>query len=214
MKTALILGTAQNLREIPQTLPHGTEVWMANADRNYQLRCPRTLGMWTRWFNLHSKEWMNSVYPASYQYLQLKADGRPVYFQKVQADCPTSITFPRSQIQQRFATSDGPNRYFTCTACWLIALAIFEGFERIELWGFGLSAGKYAPERPCVAYWIAHARSMGIEVFYQEILAQLYADGLMVPGNPDTYDGPLYGFETKPESDWDFTRGCFQDEDC
>ena len=157
---------------------------------------------------------MVGTYPASYTYYQTKAEGRPIYLLKVQPDIPTSVAFPREAIQARFATSKGPNRYFTCSICWLIAFAILEGFERIELWGFELrdtkpgSAFKY--ERPCFAYWVQQAREAGVEVWYQRAVEKLYEAGKMVPGDPLDYSGPLYGYDTKPEPDWDREAGTWR----
>lgn len=167
---------------------------------------------WTRWFNFHSKQHMLGTYPSAYSYYQTKAEGRPIYLLKTQPDVATSVAFPREKVQAAFATAKGPNRYFTCTVCWLIAFAILEGFERIELWGFELRDTKpgstFRWERPCFFYWVKQARDRGVEVVYQEAVQRLPFE----PGDPDTYDGLLYGYETKPEPDWDFERHCFQHE--
>lgn len=215
-KTVRIYGSARNVREAPSVVPEGVEVWLSNSPTTTRLRCPRAINQWTRWFNLHSRAHIVGTYPSGYSYYQDKAEGRPIYLLKVQPDIPTSKAFPREAIQTAFATEKGPNRYFTCSVCWLIAFAILEGFERIELWGFELRDTKpgsaYAYERPCVAYWIQKARDAGVEVWYQEALERLYADGKMIPGDPDAYDGKLYGYETKPEPDWDFERHCFSYE--
>lgn len=218
MKTVRIYGSAGNVRKAPVRTPeeHDIELWLSNSTTTVLMRCPRAIDEWTRWFNLHSRQHMVGTYPASYTYYQEKAAGRPIYLQKVQPDVPTSVAFPRKAIQDRFATAKGPNRYFTCTVCWLIALAIFEGFERIELWGFELRdtkpGSKFTWERPCVAYWIQMAKDAGVEVFYQEAITRLYAAGSLIPGDPDAYDEPLYGYETKAEPDWDFERHCFTEE--
>lgn len=207
MKTVRIYGTAKNLRDAPSEVPAGVEVWLSNSPTTLKLRCPRSVFQWTRWFNLHSREHMTKTYPAGFYYYQTAAEGRPIYLLKAQPDVPTSLAFPREAIQKRFATAKGPNRYFTCSVCWLIALAILEGFERIELWGFELRDTKpgsaFAYERPCFAYWVKQAQDAGIEVFYQAAITKLYEDGAMVPGDPDAYTGKLYGYSTKPEPDWD-----------
>lgn len=207
MKTVRIYGTARNVRESPAVVPDGVEVWLSNSPSTIQLRCPRALTQWTRWFNLHSKEHILGTYPSGYHYYQHKALERPVYLQKIQTDIPTSKAFPREAIQAYFATAVRPMRYFTCSVCWLIAFAILEGFERIELWGFELRDTKpgsaFEFERPCFAYWVKAAQDRGIDVFYQDAVTHLYEAGKMIPGNPDTYDGKLYGFSTKPEPDWD-----------
>ena len=206
MKTVRILGAARNSSKFAEPVPDCVEVWLSNNPTTTLLRSKQAIKYWTRWFNLHSKAWINSVYPSGYHYYQNKADGRPVYLLKKQEDIPTSVAFPREAIQAKFATAKGPNRYFTCSVCWLIAFAILEGFERIELWGFELRGSKpgnaYMWERPCVAYWIQAARDAGIDVWYQSEIERLYETGQMIPGDPDTYDGRLYGYSTKPELDW------------
>ena len=206
MRTVRILGAAQNARELPDDEP-GVELWCSNGPfSSVQLRCKKALGYWDRWFNLHSRKHILGTYPSAWSYYQNKAEGRPIYLLKAQPDISTSIEFPRKRIQQFFATAKGPNRYFTCSVCWLVAFAITEGFERIELWGFELRDTKpgsaFAWERPCVAYWIQQARDRGVDVFYQSRLDWLYQNGHMIPGDPDTYDGKLYGYSTKSEVGW------------
>ena len=186
------------------------EVWLSNSPTTVKLRCPRAMNDWTRWFNLHSKAHILGTYPSGWHFYQHNAEGRPIYLLKAHPEIPTSVAFPRKEIQKFFATAQGPNRYFTCSVCWLIALAIYEGFERIELWGFELRDTKpgsaFAFERPCFAYWVEQARKHGVEVFYQEAVERLYAAGKMIPGDPDTYNGKLYGYSTKPEEGWDLER--------
>lgn len=209
-KTVHIYGAARNVREAP--LPSkGVEVWLSNSPTTTLIRCPRAINYWTRWFNLHSVKHMKGAYPAGYSYYGTKAEGRPVYFLKVQPDVPTSIAFPREKIQAAFATKKGPNRYFTCSVAWLIAFAILEGFERIELWGFELRDSKlyYKLERPCVFYWIKQARDRGIEVTYQAAIEKIPFE----PGDPDDHKGPLYGYSTKPEPDWDLETESWKTED-
>lgn len=215
--TVRIYGAARNVREAPlRSGDPDVEVWLSNSTTTTLLRCPRAIHEWTRWFNLHSKQHIVGTYPSSYTYYQTEAAGRPIYLQKVQPDVPTSVAFPYKEIQAAFATAKGPNRYFTCTVCWLIAFAVYENFKRIELWGFELRDTKpgsaFAWERPCVAYWIQTAKDRGVDVFYQDAIQKLYDAGKLIPGNPDDYSDKLYGYETKPEPDWDFEHHCFKDE--
>lgn len=212
LRTVRIYGASRNAREAP---PLGseetvTEVWLSNSHTTTLIRCPQAIHEWTRWFNLHSKKHIVGTYPAAYHYWQTKAEGRPIYLLKVQPDLPESVAFPREKIQAFFATPKGPMRYFTCTVTWLIALAVMEGFERIELWGFELRHTKpgsaYAFERPCFAYWVQVAKDRGIDVFYQDAIRKLYDAGHMIVGDPDTYTGTLYGYGTKPEPDWDLVK--------
>lgn len=216
-KTVRLYGTARNLRHTPPC-PRDVEVWLANGPATISLRLRRSIDdEWTRFFNLHSKAHIMGTYPSGWHYYQRNAKGRPVYLQKADPEVPTSVAFPRKELQQFFATAKGPMRYFTCTVTWLIALAIYEGFERIELWGFELSdkpRSTHTFERPCFAYWVQRARDHGITVSYQDEIAALYAAGKMPVGDPDLYEGKLYGYSTKPEPDWDPVREEFKDSPC
>ena len=196
-----IYGTARNLAQSPPP-SKGEEVWLCNNPEIFRIRLPRALLEWTRWFNLHSRAWMLHKYPKGFAYYQESANGRPIYFQKAQPDVLTSVAFPKDEIQKAFALPDGmPNRYFTSSACWLLALAIYEGFEEIDLYGFALSTSKrvtgpcYVFERPAFFYWVQQARDRGITVRYPAAIAKL----AFVSGDPATYAGLLYGYETKPE---------------
>jgi hypothetical protein len=192
-KVVRILGNASNLALMPPT-PSGWEVWACNQKRGYNKWLPRIIddSEWTRWFNLHSRKHMLATYPRDFGWYFEQT--KPIYFQKHQPDIPTSHTFPRQQLQAYFP-DDG--HYFTCSAAWLIALAIYEGFDRIELWGIEIAKRKwsYSWERPCMFYWIRKAESLGIEVWRPDGLDW----DLSEAGSPADYIGPLYGFDTKPE---------------
>lgn len=196
-RTVRILGTAPNLDQMPPT-SGGIELWPSNDPRTYRKygNHPDILDNWTRWFNLHSRHHMEITYPRGFKWYLAQDGTKPFYTQKFWPDIPGCTVFPRDLIQEAFPTS--PN-YFTCSVCWLIALAIVEGFERVELWGFLLKDFKrgefYSYERPCFFYWVQQAKDRGIEVILQKEIQELP----FIMGDPATYVGPLYGYETKPE---------------
>lgn len=196
-KTVRLLGNSNNLSEMPET-PRGVEMWACNDYKKYGGSSVRVMSEYTRWFNLHSRVWMTTRYPKSFEW-HLRQDGGKTFYTQVRwRDIPGSVTFPRRTLQKAFATPHGPNRYFTCTLAWQMALAIYEQFQRIECWGFELGdkpGERYAHQRPCFFYWVEQARARGITVTYQPVIDALP----IVVGDPDTYDGPLYGYETKPE---------------
>ena len=205
-QTVRIYGMAKNLAEAPAPLP-GIECWPSNSHKGYATRYPVALQHWTRWFNLHSRKHMDTTYPAGVEWYKNAEHGKPIYFQKHQPDIPGSVVFPRAELEAFFPEAIGPNGnfYATCSVCWLIALAIYMGFKRIELWGFmlrdtksnkdGIRTEAYKYERPCFFYWVKQARDRGIEVFYQKAVQEIPFE----PGDPSTYTGPVYGYETKPE---------------
>lgn len=199
MKTVWILGESKNLHAMPDVTPAGVEVWAVNNPQKYGRQRDRVKAEYTRWFNLHSRRWMLTAYPKSFAW-HLRQDGsRRFYTQRVWDDIPGCRAFPRKRIQKKFRTAaSAMNRYFTCSVCWLIAFAILEGFERIELWGFTFAdkpGARYAHQRPCFFYWVDQARKRGLEVTYQKGVQLLPH----IAGDPDAYNGPLYGYDTRPE---------------
>ena len=206
-RTVRIYGMSRNLGVTPPPEP-GVEVWLSNNESGYRQRLPRALDEWTRYFNFHSRQWIDKTYIQGSKWYKEHGQGRPIYMLKAWDDIPGSVAFPRETVQQYFATPKGPNQFFTFSGAWMTALAIMEGFERIEYWGFALRDQKrpkerYEYERPCFFYWVQQARDRGIEVVYQEEIAKLP----FVAGDPDTYDGLLYGYATRPEADWDGPSG-------
>jgi hypothetical protein len=202
MKTVRIYGMAPNLTRTPPP-EQGEEVWLSNWHKGYLQRLPRALTEWTRYFNLHSKRHQLHKYPLGHKWYQENAHLGRIVLRDPDPDIPGSEVFPRDELQAYFSTAEGkPQRYFTCSVCWFIALVIWERetgqipWERIELWGFEVrpSKPKYAFERPCIFYWINLARKHGIEVWLPPELRPEAPEG--EAGDPNAYDGPLYGYET------------------
>ena len=200
MKTVWIYGTARNLGRTPVP-PKDVEVWVANSPLDYFQRLPRIphTREWTRWFNLHSREWMEFKYPTGFSYYQQQDGSKPIYTQRYWDDLPGCSVFPAKDLQQFFATEKGPIRYFTCSVNWMAPFAYMEGFRRIQFWGFALADtkpnGRWIPERACWWYWINRLRGLGCEITYPPEVESIPN----VPGDPDAYDGPVYGYQTKPE---------------
>lgn len=187
LRTVQILGAAPNLELLPPLCP-GVERWGANSPRPVRKRAPRgTLETCTRWFNLHSRAHMDATYPSGVAWY--KTLDIPIYTQRIQPDFKDSRVFPRKEIEKYFNST-----YFTFSGAWLVAFAIMEGFKRIELYGFELKRDhQYDFERPCMSYWVAEARRRGIDIYVPPGVE------FGEPGDPASYTGPLYGYETKPE---------------
>jgi hypothetical protein len=171
---------ASNIEATPDI---GAERWCSNNPRSYRIKWKPAIDTYTRWFNMHTIRHISLAYPTARKWYANQT--KPIYLQEAQPDIPSSITFPRQQVLDYFNT-----RYFTCSVTWLIAFAIMEGFDRIELHGFELKRDRqYDFERPCFFYWIEEARKRGIDVYLPPDVE------ITPPGDPTGYDGPLYGFE-------------------
>jgi len=150
---------------------------------------------WTRWFEIHSitfegGKWLRRGGPEFRgqkvdQYLEgLSKLPCPVYMQASNPLVPNAVPYPLKPIVDRFGD------YFTNTISWEIALAIFEGFKEISVFGVDMAVdSEYFWQRPSVEYFVGLARGEGITVVV-----------------PDTCDllktRFLYGFQEKQELAW------------
>ncbi len=159
-----------NIHRTPLTVAEGVERWCCNDPKTYmRIRFPPALKTWTRWFNVHRPAHIEKRHSNFGPWMRKQDGSRPVYTLEPDASIPGNVIFPGLQLIAHF-----DDNFFTHQAAWLVALAIYEKFERIELWGYQFGAGsaphsptvkhKYAWERPCIIHWLARARQAGIEV--------------------------------------------------
>jgi len=110
-----------------------------------------------RWFEMHE------LYVSNEKEVKwLKKCKKPIYMIQVYKEIPMSVKFPLVDIVAKFGCL-----YFTCTFAYQIALAIYEKFEVIGLFGVNLPYGSPRErliETPCTEYWLGVACGMGIEV--------------------------------------------------
>jgi len=119
----------------------------------------------------------------------LKKCKQPIYMCEKYPEIPMSVTYPLREI---IKTLGNPPLYFTCTWAYQIALAIYEGFEEIGMFGANLPIGsprERTVETACVQYWLGVAQGRGIEVHIPE------SDSLL-------YHRYLYGFDYQKEIDY------------
>lgn len=80
----------------------------------------------------------------------------PVIVQKKHEALPNGIVFPMNEM---------PLYYFTSTVAFMIAYAIYEKVDSIDIYGITLSTEEeYTFERPCIEFWVGYAMGQGIEV--------------------------------------------------
>lgn len=142
------------------------EEWCKRADGVFQMHKPV---IW--------RSTQNRNDPKHYEWLQSNQDVT-VYMTDRYDDVPRSVCYPLEGILERFPTT---RQYFTSSVSYALALAIYEGYERIEVYGVEMETGtEYGHQRVGVAYWIGVADGMGIDL-------EFYSDKFFV--------SPLYGYQ-------------------
>lgn len=181
-KTVAIVGGAWTTRGWAPFGDPDVEAWCFNEEHGQG-----GIGKATRWFQIHHKwSWSLNERFGHKDWLRQDRD-YPIYMQRAYDDVPGSIPLPLKEIQDKLLTrawrgEERLKKAFGCTFAYAIALAILEGFERIELFGIELVMdGEWAYQRESMSFWAGVCEGRGIE--------------LWMPEQCELLKVPLYGYE-------------------
>lgn len=153
------------------------------------------LGMGPRRNPTH-EQWMRQAAPSL---------GIPIVMQEKREEFPSSVALPRMELMECFGSEAFGGRagcdYITNSISWMIALALFETSEWVDLpdgrkirlcekgteiglWGIDMAADtEFGSQRPSCEFWLGVAKSMGVPLY--------------VPDDSELLKAPaLYGFDT------------------
>ena len=89
----------------------------------------------------------------------INTTGTPLYCIEHYDDIPSSMPYPKDEIIDFFGID-----YFADSFAYMLALAIYQGFKQIDIYGFNYAFGEaYVSEKPCCEFWIGIALQRGIE---------------------------------------------------
>jgi hypothetical protein len=128
--------------------------WCKRADAVFQMHLP---AIW--------RSPMNRNDPKHYEWL--KSGNTPeVIMQEQYEDVPKASKYPLEQIQKILLANFSVKRFFTSSIAYAIALAIYRGYTRIELYGVELESNtEYFYQRDCATFWTGLAVGRGVDVY-------------------------------------------------
>jgi len=139
----------------------------------------------TGWFQLHPKWSFTKEHRWDHWGWLQRKHPFPIYMQRQFDDIPSGVAYPLREIQREFLGGfvrgeAAMEKLFTSTFAYMFALALHQGFRRVEIYGIELSLGaEYEYQREAMAFWIGKASGLGVEVWIPEqcglLLAPLYA---------------------------------------
>ena len=158
-KTVCIVGNAPS-RTRARLEPPEHEIWACSL--TYSL-LPRI----DRWFEIHAVKHLRVADGQGQAYANymrwLRDYPGTVYVTEPDPALPRARLYPTQEVIQAF----GP--YLTSTIAYMLALALYEGFSRVKLFGVDLALDtEYAEQRPCVEYLLGVAKGMGVKVVLPE----------------------------------------------
>lgn len=190
MRTLIIHGRKIS-EQTPRTLhPEATGLWGVGSWN--QRGWAGGLTEWTEWFDVHPfapVEWFMGIRlarPGTWKWYQSQPAGKPIWLLSRDVTIKASEVFPRSTMQQHFGVGGRLCTRFTCTVDWMIAKAIYDGWERIIFNGIGVHGGEqYQFQHKGILYWLGQAEARGIVLDFDQ---------------PSCYTPPLlvYGYECGP----------------
>ena len=182
MKKVAILGYTPTRAYAPYK-DDRFEIWGLND--LYRFKAEKDIQRWTRWFNFHqdipSPTGRTSYHDCLLEYAKWDC---PVYLIEKSLIVPNSIKYPLEEISNLYGN------YFTNSISYMIALAIYEGFEEIGVYGVDMATdSEYGQQRPSCEYWLGVAVGKGIKTYVHPV-----ADLLKTRA--------LYGYDAHKELDY------------
>ena len=172
--TVAIVGFSPDSRHLAPYDDEDTEIWSLN-----EAGIQPWMKRWDRWFQLHPRKNFtdpnNRNDPNHFAWLQ--AQTKPIYMQKQYQVVPASVKYPIKEVKKLYGS------YYTSSVAYMLALAMLEGFERIELYGVSMgNQTEYNYQRANGEYLIGLARGLGHEVY--------------LPDESPLCKGKMYAYET------------------
>lgn len=183
-KLALIGFEEANLRSAPYD-DESYEVWGLNMGNRMGIMHD-SVGRFRadRWFDVHPFEPQSALDMA-----WINQCPTPIYLPTVFGTNPNALAYPLREIEDYFREIHGIGPYWASSFAYAVALAIFEGFETIGLFGINLHWGRERiVERGNLEFWIGLAIGVGIKIE-------------MSPGCRLLTHPARYGFEYHEERD-------------
>jgi len=168
-KVALVGSASSSLGQTP---------WDDESFEIWGLAWRADLTRVTRVFDMHTMDearLSGGKVPPNY-FNHLNAFTCPVYLLERLDTVPNSMRYPIEDVIEFLSKYDkyADGDYFVSSIAYMLALAMYEGFEEIHLYGIDLiDKDEYAHQRPNAEYLIGLARGMGISVFIPEQSALL-----------------------------------------
>lgn len=148
-----IIGFADTTRMMADFNEPTMEIWGLNE---LYLIIPRA----DRWFEMHPEHNIKHSFRDKRHFEWLKNCKMPVYMPKMYKEIPTCVVYPMPLMKKMF----GP--IFSSSIVEMMAIAIYEGFDEINLYGVDMALKKeYGAQKSGCEFFIGLAVGLGIKVY-------------------------------------------------
>lgn len=138
------------------------EVWTMNG--GYDVLNPDAWARCTRIFEMHQREKLEArdKKNGTHHISRLNETGelRRIIMQKAHADIQGNEAYPLREIEHAFDEED----QWRGTPCYMLAMAIYEGYTHINMYGIDCCDWEHTLQREGILYWLGVAKGRGIKI--------------------------------------------------
>jgi hypothetical protein len=170
-KTVALVGMAPTSCSLAPFDDPEVEIWGLNESHAFSQWFKRA----DRWFQIHATEsWKRYIAKRDvrghFDWLKRNPWNIPIYMQYYNDLVPNSRDYPLHEVVHKFFHNfwrgDQHVKYFTSTFAYMMGIALLEGFERVEVYGFEMADEiEYVKQKACAEFWIGLALGLGVEVY-------------------------------------------------
>jgi hypothetical protein len=197
MKTVAIVGSQEETRGNAPWDDLGVDIWVFNEAASQSVKNGEIVGPWVR----RCEAVLQMHTPVVYRNPENRSDKEhwswlqrphpfPIYMQDADPDVPASTRYPFEGVRAlsgNVTLFDEQIEFFTSSIVYAIALAIYQGYERILLYGIEMASNtEYIYQRDGITLWAGIAISRGIQFWVP-------ADCSMLMAPRYGYDDSLHG---------------------
>lgn len=181
-KTIAIVGTAENTRDAVRQ-SRADEIWTMNWFYLYDFipRISRLFEMHPVWLYALSDKPQHKKMVDHWKWLQENKQPYPIYMLDRFNNVPSSVSYPIEQVTEnifgrKLLRGEEPFDFYGSTVDYMLACAIYEGAETIELYGVEMgSTTEYKYQRDTAHFFIGVAIGRGITIKIQPACVLLKA---------------------------------------
>jgi hypothetical protein len=180
-KTVALVGMGVSSCALAPFEDKDVEIWAINEMHNW-----KWLKRADRWFQIHATQsWQRDLAKRNVyghrEWLMENPLNIPIYMQYWQEEVPKSIAYPLREVCAKFFKNirrgDAKIKYFTSTFAYMMGVALLEEFDRIELYGFEMSAtDEYIEQKGCAEWWMGLAMGLGVEIYLPPDCILMYSN--------------------------------------
>ncbi len=174
MKTVAIVGRGKTCQHAPFNNTE-VDIWAFNDNAHTLYKEKRLTAM----FEMHP-DWENAPrlndVPGIPEYREWLHQPHtfPIYMHGHDPRIPASVRYPKEKVEAIFRDTfykgiTEVKEFYTSTTPYAIALAILQGYKRIEIYGVELTQEtEYQEHRDSVFFWMGRASAMGARIIIHE----------------------------------------------